>query len=288
MDLAVATPGRLLELLELGEILLDELKVLILDEADKILSLGFSEQMSDLLNYIPKNCQNILFSATLSEKVEALAKRFMRDPEVVRVEKKKENLDLITQRVVLLDSEKRRKLLEKILLEENWDSTMVFMASKRAAKNLCGKLTKSGLKAGALHGDLKQSERSEVLEDFKKRKINILVATDIASRGIDIEGLSAVINFDLPRSTADYIHRIGRTGRAGNKGTAISFIDSETEAHFKLIEKRYKFKLDREQIAGYEISKTVSAVKKGPQPVKGKRKSKKDKLREAQKASENK
>ncbi|MCJ8330832.1 MAG: C-terminal helicase domain-containing protein, partial [Lentisphaeria bacterium] len=163
---------------------------------------------------------------------------------------------------------------------ESWDYAMVFVASKRAARNLALKLQREGISADAFHGDLKQPERIEVLKKFKHREIDILIATDIACRGIDINKLSYVVNYDLPRAAMDYIHRIGRTGRAGRSGTAISFIDHETQAHFKLIEKRAGITLEREQVAGFELTGEAAPKEKGKAPVKGKRKSKKDKLRE--------
>ena len=170
-------------------------------------------------------------------------------------------------------------LLEHLLMTHGWGQTLVFVATKRATENLASKLRKGGLSAGSLHGDLAQSDRVAVLDRFKRGKVSVLVATDLAARGIDIPRLDAVVNFDLPRSTRGYVHRIGRTGRAGETGIAMSFVDHSTEAHFRLIEKKNHLRIPREQVPGFELTSEAPKRVKGPPPVKGKRRSKKDKLR---------
>lgn len=280
VDVVVATPGRLLDIIKRSEIRLVELEHLIIDEADKMLDLGFKEELDALLEKLPKTRQNLLFSATFPPKVVALSEKFVENPEKVIVESGLNTVEAIEQRVIQVNREKRRPLLEKLLKEEPWDQTMVFVVSKRAARNLAEKLKREGIKAIGFHGDLDQSERLTVLKQFRKKEHRVLIATDIAARGIDIEKLSCVINYDLPRSPRDYTHRIGRTGRAGESGEAISFVDHETEAHFRIIEKRYGKRIDREQIEGFELTGEAPERKKGSEPVKGKRKSKKDKLRE--------
>jgi len=280
VDIAVATPGRLLELIELNEIRLVELRLLILDEADKMLDLGFSEQLNKLLEKIPAKRQNLLFSATLPQKVIKLSEQFLDDPLRVSIDSEQTTVEAIHQRVIEVSRDNRRPLLQHLITTEKWDYSLIFVASRRAAHNLAIKLRREGIAADAFHGDLDQEERIMVLKKFKNKDIRILVATDIAARGIDIHKLAYVVNYDLPRSPMDYVHRIGRTGRAGRSGTAISFIDHETRAHFELIEKRAEIKLDREQIEGFELSGEELPKEKGKAPVKGKRKSKKDKLRE--------
>ena len=280
VDIVVPTPGRLLELLELGEIRLVELEVLVLDEADKMLDLGFQDELQALLKKLPTKRQNLLFSATVPEKVIALSSEILNEPKRVTIESEEPTVEAIHQRVIQVDQVKRRTLLQKLIKDENWGQTIIFVASKRAANNLSNKMIRDGFSAEAFHGDLEQFERIEVLKEFKRDEIQFLIATDIAARGIDINKLSYVVNYDLPRSPADYVHRIGRTGRAGEDGTAISFIDYETEAHFKIIEKRAGIQLNREQIEGFELSGEKIERVKGPAPVKGKRPSKKDKLRE--------
>ena len=280
VDVVVATPGRLLDIIKRGEIRLVELEHLVIDEADKMLDLGFSEELNALLEKLPKSRQNLLFSATFPPKVISLSDQFTDKPEKIVVESGLTAVEAISQRVIQVNRENRRPLLTKLLKEEPWDQTMVFVASKRAARNLAEKLKKADIKAVGFHGDLDQAERLNVLKQFRKKEYSVLIATDIAARGIDIEKLSCVVNYDLPRSPRDYTHRIGRTGRAGESGVAISFVDHETEAHFRIIEKRYGKRLDREQLEGFELSGEAPKKQKGSAPVKGKRKSKKDKLRE--------
>ena len=280
-NIAVATPGRLLDLTERNKISFSALEILVLDEADKILDLGFKDQLTEILSFLPKKRQNLLFSATMSQKVIRLADSFLREPLSVSIAPDLSAVKQINQRLILVDSDRRRALLQSLIASENWDHTIVFVSSKRAAKNLSRKLSASKIETKSLHGDLRQEERTAVLEEFKNRKFRVLVCTDIAARGIDVENLTHVVNYDLPRSTADYIHRIGRTGRAGKSGHAVSFADQQTLGHFNLIEKRNAIKLTREQIKGFELSESTINPTKGPAPVKGKRKSKKDKLREA-------
>ena len=280
LDIVVATPGRVLELIERQEIRLFELEILVLDEADKMLDLGFSEELTKLLTILPAKRQTLLFSATLPQKVVELSEKILNEPVRVSIDSDQPTVEAIQQRVIRVNRGNRRPLLSQLLTSESWTQVMVFVVSKRAARNLALKLTRDGHSAAGFHGDLDQSERIKVLKGFKNKEVNILVATDIACRGIDIDKLSCVINYDLPRSPKDYVHRIGRTGRAGESGVAISFIDYETEAHFKLIEKRAEISLDQEEIEGFELTGEASEEKKGPAPVKGKGKSKKDKLRE--------
>ena len=284
VDVVVATPGRLLEIIEKKEIRLVELQTLVLDEADKMLDLGFSEELQNLLEVLPAERQNLLFSATMPEKVITLSEQFLNDAVRVVIDSETTTVEAIDQRVIEVDRENRRPLLQKLIQEENWRQAMVFVASKRAARNLAAKLQREGISALAFHGDLDQAERVFALKQFKNKNADILIATDIAARGIDVYKLTCVVNYDLPRSPMDYVHRIGRTGRAGESGKAISFIDHETAAHFKVIEKKAGIKLERETIEGFELSGEAPKKTKGAAPVKGKRKSKKDKLREQEAA----
>jgi ATP-dependent RNA helicase RhlE len=281
LDVLIATPGRVIELINLGEVRLFELEMLILDEADKMLDLGFSDELKELLGKLPKKRQNLLFSATLPKKVEELAKDFLNDAEEVRVSRDHITAEHIDQRVIEVDANLRRQALQKLYAEEKWKHTIIFVSSKRAAFNLANKLKKAGVQAEDFHGDLNQVERTKVLKRFQNKDFPILIATDIAARGIDIAKLSHVINYDLPRSPLDYVHRIGRTGRAGKMGVAISFINPENEAHFKTIEKQAGIELNRERVEGFEEITPSSIPDKKKGPIKGKRKSKKDKLREA-------
>jgi len=210
----------------------------------------------------------------------SIASRITNNAVEVNIESQQPTVESITQRVIQVNKENRAPLLRHLIKKEELEQVLVFMANKRATDNIAAKFRKHGFLAESFHGDLEQDERNFTLEDFKSKKIRILFATDLVSRGLHIDDISCVINFDLPRSPADYIHRIGRTARAGKSGLAISFIDHEDEAHFKLIEKRSNIKLKREQIEGFERTGEAPKKVKGPPPKKGKGKSKKDKLRE--------
>lgn len=279
-DILVATSGRFLDVLKKKQMNLSHLEFFVLDEADKMLDLGFVEELELILESIPAQRQNLLFSATYPPKMEAIAAKITRNPVQVSVEAETPTVESIHQRVIEVNPENRGPLLRHLLNTEKWEQVLVFMANKRASDNIAAKFRKYGFSADSFNGDLLQEDRIYVLEQFKAKKIRILFATDIAARGLDIDDITCVINFDLPRSPADYIHRIGRTGRAGKTGLAISFIGYEERDHFRVIEKRSCIKLPREQIVGFELIGTPPPKVKGPEPVKGKGKSKKDKARE--------
>jgi ATP-dependent RNA helicase RhlE len=279
-DIVVATPGRLLDVFYYQALQLDQLALLVLDEADKMLSLGFADELEMLLDIVPPERQTLLFSATFPDKVRELTEKVLRDAVSLAVEQDTPTLEQVQQRAIEVDHAMRGRLLRHLLKTEQWPHTVVFVASKRAAANLAQKLNKAGLQAVAFHGDLAQAERVEALRTFESKQAQVLIATDIAARGLDFDAVSHVVNFDLPRSPADYIHRIGRTARAGKGGTAVSFISAESAAHFKLIEKRAAIQLEREHVPDFEPQEDP-VTHTGQAPVKGKRKSKKDKLREA-------
>jgi len=281
-DIVVATSGRFLDVLSKKQMSLKHLEFLVLDEADKMLNLGFSEELNAILKKIPTNRQNLLFSATYPEKMVEIASRVTQTAIRVTIEDETPTVESINQRVIEVNPENRGPLLRYLLKKEKWKQVLVFMANRRATDNIAEKFRKRGYLAESFHGDLSQDDRNYTIQAFKSKKIQILFTTDIISRGLDIKNISCVINFDLPRSPADYIHRIGRTGRAGKSGVAISFIGHQEQAHFKIIEKRSRIKLEREQIKGYELTGEAPKKVKGSAPVKGKRKSKKDKLRERQ------
>ena len=280
-DVIVATSGRFLDVLSKNQMSLKHLEFLVLDEADKMLNLGFSEELDSLLEAIPSQRQNLLFSATYPEKILQIASKVTQKAQRVIINNETPTVESIKQRVIEVNPENRSSLIRYLLKKEKWKRVLVFMANKRATDNIADKFRKRGYLAESFHGDLTQEERNFTINEFKTNKIHILFTTDIISRGVHIENIDCVINFDLPRSPADYIHRIGRTGRAGALGVAVSFIGHEEQAHFKLIEKRSQIKLEREQIKGYELTGEAPKKVKGSAPVKGKKKSKKDKLREA-------
>ena len=279
-DVLVATSGRFLDVLSKKQMNLSHVEFFVLDEADKMLDLGFAEELDLILEAIPSERQNLLFSATYPPKMLNIASRITKNPIEVSIESDAPIVQTIEQRVIEVNRDNRGPLLRHLLKTHKWESVLVFMSSKRATDNIAYKFQKHGFKAESFHGDLHQEDRTFTLDEFKAKKIRILFATDIAARGLDIEDISCVINFDLPRSPADYIHRIGRTARAGKSGSAISFISHEDTEHFKLIEKRSDIKLEREQIEGFELTGEAPKKVKGPAPTKGKGKSKKDKLRE--------
>lgn len=278
-DILVATSGRFLDVLSKKQMNLSHIEFFILDEADKMLNLGFTEELELVLESIPKKRQNLLFSATYPQKMQDIASKITQNPVEVSIEET-QTVEAINQRVIEVNRENRSPLLRKLLKENKWELVLVFMANKRATDNIAEKFRKYGFEAASFNGDLEQESRSETLLAFKEKKVNILFATDIVSRGLDIHDIDCVINYDLPRSPADYIHRIGRTARAGKSGVAISFIDYEDMEHFKLIEKRSEIELKRESVEEFALVGEAPKKTKGPAPVKGKGKSKKDKLRE--------
>jgi len=283
VQLLVATPGRLLDLLETNGLRLSTLETLVLDEADRLLSLGFADQLAALLALLPSGCQRLLFSATFPPKVVTLAEQLLHDPLRINLDAgAAPPADVIEQRVIEVDVGQRSALLRHLLALHAWPQLLVFVASRLAADELALTLSRAGIRAWPLHGELGQDTRAQTLADFKAGRFQVLVATDLAARGLDIAQLPAVINFDLPRSAADYTHRIGRTGRAGETGVAISFVSASSAQHFRLIEKRHRIELAREQIAGFEPRELAVPVRDEHGGIKGKRKSKKDKLREAQ------
>lgn len=278
-DVVVATSGRLLDIMSKKQIDLSHIEHFVVDEADKMLDLGFALELDMILEALPKQRQNLLFSATYPLKMQQIASKITNSAVKVEIEEKP-TVNNISQRVIKVNKENKSPLLQHLIRTNHWNQVLVFMASKRASDNLANKFRKYGFLAESFHGDLDQSDRNYTLDAFKDNSIKILFATDIASRGLHIDDISCVINYDLPRSADDYVHRIGRTGRAGKKGTAISFIGYEDMDHFKLIEKRAEIDLVQEEIEGFELSGKPIEKEKGTAPVKGKRKSKKDKLRE--------
>jgi ATP-dependent RNA helicase RhlE len=257
-DIVVATPGRLLDLADHNAIRFSDVSTLVLDEADRLLDEGFADELTRVLALLPERRQTLLFSATFPSGVRSLAELLLRNPVHVDVATVAETLPDIQQRSIVVDPQRRTQLLRHLIQRHGWERTLVFVATKYATEHIALKLQRLGFAACALNGDLSQGARTKALADFKAGRVRVLIATDVAARGIDVVDLAAVVNFDLPRSTADYVHRIGRTGRAGASGVAVSFVSAETEAHFRLIEKRNKFRLERERVGGFEPAKRTS------------------------------
>jgi superfamily II DNA/RNA helicase len=256
-DILVATPGRLLDLISSNAIKLDLVKTLVLDEADRMLSLGFTDELSSLLSLLPKKKQILLFSATFPEQVKILTEELLHNP--VEIQVQSSDASTLVQRVFTVNKGDKTAVLSHLIKQKKWRQVLVFVNAKHHCEHLAEKLAKRGISAEVFHGDKGQGERTRVLDGFKAGEIDVLIATDIAARGLDIEKLPVVINFNLPRSPSDYMHRIGRSGRAGEVGLALSLIDYEDYHHFKVIEKKNKIWLEREEVEGFEVDKTISA-----------------------------
>ncbi|PPU47762.1 RNA helicase [Xanthomonas arboricola] len=291
-DIVVATPGRLLDLVDHNALRLSEVATLVLDEADRLLELGFGAELDRILALLPTQRQSVLFSATFPPGIASLAKRRLRDPLRITVAATPEAVPAIEQRAIAVDAGQRTQLLRHLLQEHGWSHVLVFVASRHTAEKVAEKLGKTGINAQPLHGELSQGRRERTLHAFKQRELQVLVATDLAGRGIDIDALPAVINYDLPRSTVDYTHRIGRTARAGASGLAISFVTAESQPQWRLIEKRQGLRVPTSVVAGFEPSPAIAApATQMPNTgtraaddnggIKGRRPSKKDKQRAA-------
>jgi ATP-dependent RNA helicase RhlE len=237
-DLVVATPGRLLDLVRQNALSLAEVRHLVIDEADKMLDLGFIDEMNEIARLLPTHRQTLLFSATMNTAVQGVINAFLRAPRTIQIEATPEFAVAIAEKAYLLPLEHKGPFLRELLAREDWVQVLVFVSSGRRADNVVRKLGNNGIRALSLHGDKTQGARMDAMQQFRSGNLRVLVATDLIARGIDVSGLPCVINYDLPRSVRDYVHRIGRTGRAGLSGTAISLVGPEEEAHLRLIEKK--------------------------------------------------
>jgi len=290
-DIVVATPGRLLDLIDHNALSIRSVRTLVLDEADRLFDLGFAEELGRIVRLMPTQRQSLFFSATFPPAVQALANTLLRDPVRVEVLPEPESAPDIVQRAIAVDAGRRTQLLRHLIGLNHWSRVLVFVATKHAAEMVADKLRKARIYAEPFHGELSQGKRTQVLADFKASRLKVVIATDVAARGLDIAQLPVVVNFDLPRSAVDYTHRIGRTGRAGERGLAVSFVSADTEVHFKLIQKRQGLDMALESVEGFEAQEAAPAaalsvggeiVDHANGGVKGKRPSKKDKLRAMQ------
>ena len=279
-DVVVATPGRLLDLVRQNALRLGTVQTLVLDEADRLLDLGFAAELEQVLALLPAERQNLLVSATFPDKVQALATALLHDPLRIRVDAPAQ-APAIAQRSIAVDAARRTQLLRHLVAQEGWSRVLVFVATQYAAEHVAEKLYQAGIFATPFHGGLSQGARRQVLDEFKAERWQVVLTTDLAARGLDIDHLPAVVNFDLPRSPADYVHRIGRTARAGESGVAVSFVVPQSEPHMRLIEKRLGMQLAREVVPGFEPREAPAPAGAGAGGVKGRRPSKKDKLRAA-------
>ena len=279
-EVLVCTPGRLLDILSKKQINLSFVEFFVLDEADKMLDLGFESQLDEILEELPEKRQNLMFSATYNEKMLNIVSKITREAKDVIIKEEALVVEKIQQRIIEVNKENKRFLLKHLIKTNEWPLVLVFMATKRACDNIAQKFRNDGFEAESFHGALEQDEREYTLKDFKDKKIQILFCTDIAARGLHIDDITCVVNYDLPRASSDYVHRIGRTGRANKDGIAVTFVSHEDKEHFSLIEKKCNLDIIIENVVGYELRGEVIEKQKGEAPIKGKRKSKKDKLRE--------
>jgi ATP-dependent RNA helicase RhlE len=262
VDIIVATPGRLLDHIEQRTADLSGIEILVLDEADRMLDMGFIRDIRKILALLPKQRQNLLFSATFSDEIKALADGLLDKPALIEVARRNATADTIAQKIYPVDREKKRDLLIHLIKEHNWFQVLVFTRTKHGANRLAEQLEKAGIPAMAIHGNKSQGARTRALSEFKGNTLQVLVATDIAARGIDISELPHVVNYELPNVPEDYVHRIGRTGRAGAEGEAVSLVCVDEAKLLKDIERLIKRELPKEIVPGFEVDPSIK-----PEPI---------------------
>jgi len=262
VDVLVATPGRLLDHMQQGTVNLNKIEILVLDEADRMLDMGFIRDIRKVLAALPPKRQNLLFSATFSNEIKALADGLLDSPAMIEVARRNSTVEVIEQKIHPVDRDKKHPMLAHLIKTNNWSQVLVFTRTKHGANKLVEQLAKDEISGMAIHGNKSQSARTKALSEFKDGKLQVLVATDIAARGIDIDQLPHVVNYDLPNVPEDYVHRIGRTGRAGATGEAVSLVCVDELGMLKDIEKLIKRKLPSEVIPGFEPDLNAK-----PQPI---------------------
>jgi len=284
-QVVVGTPGRVIDHLEKGSLDVSHLDYMVLDEADEMLQMGFAEDVERILADTPEYKQVALFSATMPPAIRKITSKYLHDPVQVTVKSKTATAENISQRYIQVAGPRKMDALTRLLEVEPFEAMIVFVRTKQATEEVAEKLRARGFSAAAINGDIAQAVRERTISQLKDGTIDILIATDVAARGLDVERISHVLNYDIPHDPESYVHRIGRTGRAGASGVAVSFVSAATEAHFRLIEKRQGLNVPRERVAGFEPAEAPPPAppgEPGTGGVKGRRPSKKDKLRALQ------
>jgi len=259
LDILVATPGRLLDLVRTGHLTLEYIDTVVFDEADRMLDMGFKEEIDQIRKYLPIKKQTLLFSATFADEIYKMSKRILVEPKIIEIDEKNKAADDIEQIVYTVDEDRKRELTSYLIGSKNWQQVLIFTRTKQCADHLAKEMTKDGVKSLAIHGDKSQGARDKALVEFKEGKVRALIATDVAARGIDIKGLTHVINYELPYNAEDYVHRIGRTARAGNSGVAISLLSVGEEWLLTAIEELLEIRLLQQWLPGYEPDQTKTA-----------------------------
>ncbi len=269
VDIVVATPGRLLDHVQQKTIDLRQVEILVLDEADRMLDMGFIHDIRRVLALLPAKRQNLLFSATFPDEVRKLAAGFMHDPVTIEIARRNLPIELIGQVVHPVDKDRKRQLLAHLVKSNNWQQVLVFTRTKHGANRLAEQLENDGIETCAIHGNKSQPQRMKALQRFKDCELQVLIATDIASRGLDIESLPHVVNYDMPHVSEDYVHRIGRTGRAGESGQAVSLVSGEDRSLLRDIERLIGKKIEQQIIPGFEPGSGYHSAKPEPQQQRG-------------------
>jgi ATP-dependent RNA helicase RhlE len=266
VDIVIATPGRLLDHVSQRTIDLSRIEIVVLDEADRMLDMGFIHDIKRILQVLPAKRQSLLFSATFSDEIRRIAAAFLSNPLEIEVAARNTPAELVNQRIHWVDKERKRELLSHLIREGAWSQTLVFARTKHGADRLAQQLERDGHAVAAIHGDKSQGQRMRALEDFKRGRVHVLVATDVASRGIDIDALPHVVNFELPHVPEDYVHRIGRTGRAGNTGEAVSLVSAEERDQLRDIQRLLRKDLPATVVDGFAPSVKPEDVRQTPRP----------------------